>query len=65
MTSQLPRFLLLFFMLAAEKNTLKNGVAVMSLRSYLFRDTTVVKALKALGFPHDDFQQVSTVPLKK
>ena len=35
MTSQLPSFRHFFFS-AAEKNTLKNGAAVMSLRSFLF-----------------------------
>ena len=37
MTSQLPRFRCLFLSCQQQKNT-KNGAAVMSLRSFLFRD---------------------------
>ena len=37
MTSQLPRFQCLFLSCQQQKNT-KNGAAVMSLRSFLFRD---------------------------
>ena len=37
MTSQLPRFWCLFLSCQQQTNT-KNGAAVMSLRSFLFRD---------------------------
>ena len=37
MTSQLPRFRCLFLSCQQQKNT-KNGAAVTSLRSFLFRD---------------------------
>ena len=38
MTSQLPCFWWVFLLLAAEKKPTKTKVAVMSLRSFLFRD---------------------------